>query len=399
MSNHTLHARKGRLILTSLVISTFATWIPWILTGLLLIDIGFTFGRSVGITGQIRTVSSIVGVVTAFILGGLSVRFSYKHLLLVGLSSVAISALVCSLAQNFETVMASYSLLGIAMATVLPMATSLVAEHFPLEKRAGAVGWIIAGTALSGIIGAPIIDFVAGVGGWRLAFLGFVLPVSILSILLVVVGLPSRSKHQPAVSREEYLEGYKGVLLNRSAVACVVGYALSLTAFQAIGFYSPSFFRQRFLVPTGFASMMVSGLYLCLIFGSLISGRLVSRFGRKPVTAYTVFIAGVFIVTFNNLPNLWLSLTLALLGYMSAGTVISASHSLALEQVPRFRGTMMSINSGAEKMGAALGAGIGGVILLFYGWGFMGALLGAMGISAAAIYHFLVIDPVRTESN
>ena len=277
------------------------------------------------------------------------------------------------------------------------MSMSLVADHFPLKKRTSAIGWIIAGTALSGIIGAPIIDFIAGLGGWRLDFLGFVLPISLLSLFLAAKSLPSTPySQQLEVSKGSYLEGFKGVLTNRSAVACVIGYALSLTAFQAIGFYSPSFFRQRFLVSTSFASMIISGLYLCLTLGSLISGRLVDRFGRKLTTVLTVFIAGILIISFTNLSNLWLSLALALLGYLFAGTLISASHSLALEQIPRYRGTMMSINSAAEKMGAALGAGVGGLLLLLYGWNLLGITLGAIGILAAVIYYLLVIDPTRT---
>jgi predicted MFS family arabinose efflux permease len=387
----------GKLILPSLVISAFATWIPWILTGLLLIDIGLTFGLSVGVTGQIRTISSIVGVISALLLGALSVRFSHRSLLMIGLLSISISALSCSLAPNFNVILLSYSILGLAMAIVLPMSMSLVADHFPLKKRTSAIGWIIAGTALSGIVGAPVIDFIAGLGGWRLAFLGFVLPISLLSLLLAAKGLPSTPYSQKLeTSKGSYLEGFKGVFTNRSAVACVIGYALSLTAFQAIGFYSPSFFRQRFLVSTSFASMTISGLYLCLTLGSLISGRLVDRFGRKLTTVLTVFIAGILIISFTNLSNLWLSLALALLGYLFAGILISASHSLALEQVPRFRGTMMSINSAAEKMGAALGAGVGGLLLLLYGWNLLGITLGVIGILAAVIYYLLVIDPTRT---
>jgi predicted MFS family arabinose efflux permease len=42
-----------------------------------------------------------------------------------------------------------------------------------------------------------------------------------------------------------------------------------------------------------------------------------------------------------------------------------------LEQVPEYRDTVMSLNSGAEKMGAALGSGIGGLMINNYGWGSM----------------------------
>ncbi|MFP3951582.1 MAG: MFS transporter [Candidatus Bathyarchaeia archaeon] len=388
---------EGLLLLPSLVFSAFATWIPWVLAGLLLIDIGESFGVPVGLTGQIRTLSSLIGVLMAFIMGALSVRFSHKALLLISLSFIALSALACSAAPNFLVVLLSYSILGIPMATVLPMTTSLVADHLPVDERAGAVGWIIAGTALAGILGAPAINYIAGMGGWRLPFLIFILPINLLSIALVLKGIPPKQPHENVEeNREEgvgLLEGFREVYSNTSAIACILGYALSLTAFQAIGFYSPSFYRQHFMVSKNFASLLVSGLYLCLTLGSLASGRLVDSLGRKRVTVSTAVIAGILVLGFTNTPDRWVSLTCSLLGYFFAGALISSSHSLALEQIPKFRGTVMSLNSGAEKLGAALGSGLGGLVINLYGWSVMGVVLGVTGVASSMTYQLLAVDP------
>ena len=58
----------GRMVLSSLAISRFATMPPGFLTGLLLLDIGNSFGLAVGVTGQIRTAASIVGVLSALLI-------------------------------------------------------------------------------------------------------------------------------------------------------------------------------------------------------------------------------------------------------------------------------------------------------------------------------------------
>ena len=55
----------GRLILFSLFFSIFASYSPNVLSNLLLIDIGETFGVPVGIIGQMRTLSFGVGVIVA----------------------------------------------------------------------------------------------------------------------------------------------------------------------------------------------------------------------------------------------------------------------------------------------------------------------------------------------
>ena len=157
----------GRLFLPSLAFSYFATGPIGVLTGLLLIDISLTFGCDVGVMGQINTVYYLAAVVFGLFMGVLSVRFRHKSLLMGGLLFVGISALGCYFASNFNLMLTLYSFSGVGMAMVSPMAISLIGEHLPLEKRGNAIGWIIAGGALSYVIGAPIIGFIAGLGDWR----------------------------------------------------------------------------------------------------------------------------------------------------------------------------------------------------------------------------------------
>lgn len=50
----------GRLLLPSIIFSTFATYPSAVVTSIFLIEIGLTFGYPVGVMGQIRTSSYIV---------------------------------------------------------------------------------------------------------------------------------------------------------------------------------------------------------------------------------------------------------------------------------------------------------------------------------------------------
>jgi len=391
-------ASPGKLVLPSLVISRFAIAGPEILTGLLLIDIGLTFGYSVGVMGQIRTICSIVAVFFALLMGILSVRFKHKLLLMTGLLLVSISALACSFASNFNVMLLSYSISGLGMAMVVPMTFALVGEHFALEMRPKAIGWIMTGAAVSYLVGSPVIGLIDIYGGWRLAFLGYVLPVSLLTLLLAAKGLPTIvGGPQVAMSRGRFFEGFKGVFSNRSADACLIGSALVMATYQAVLVYSASFYRQRFLVSTGLASIFVLGGALFFTLGAIVSGRFVNRIGRKPLTVLASFIGGVFIVSYTSLPNLWLSLAARFLGGLFIGMTSTASSSLTLEQTPGFRGTMMSVNSAASSMGSTLGAGVGGLALLVFDYGGMALSLGLMGIAAAIVFQLLAIDPTRTE--
>ena len=387
----------GKLVQPSLVLSRFAVQPHGLLIGLLLVDIGLTFGVPVGVAGQIRTVSYVASVVFALLMGVLSLRFRHKSLLLIGLLLLNISALSCAFASSFIMMVIFFSIWGIALAIVGPMGLTLVGEHFPREKRASVIGWIFGGNALAYVVGAPAIGFIAGVGGWRLAFLGFVVPIALFSFLLAIKGVPSSSSRQSALGMRDYLAGFKGVFSSISADACLAGNALSMASWAAILTYSASFLRQRFMVSTGFASIAVLVAALCFFSGSVVGGRIVKKLGRKTVTVLAAFFAGVFTFAFANYPDLWLSMILAFIGSFSAGLRVTASNSLTLEQVPEFRGTMMSISSAADNAGSSLGAGIGGAALLLFNYEGMAISLGAMGIAAAIVFQLLATDPAKAD--
>jgi len=387
----------GRLFLPSLTFSYFATGPIGVLTGLLLIDIGATFGCDVGVMGQITTGYYIAAVIFGLFMGVLSVRFRHKPLLMAGLVFTSVSALGCYLASDFNLMLMAYSLSGVGMAMVSPMAISLIGEHLPLEKRGNAIGWIIAGGALSYVIGAPIIGFIAGLGDWRFVLFVFVIPISLASLLLAFIGLPFTSRNlQPAMNKGTYLGGFKGVLSNRSAIACLVGSVLRSIAFMVVLVYGISFFRQRFLSSMGTASIVMLMAAFLYTLGSLVCGWFVNRFGRKPLTVLTVLLSAIFTIAFTSVPDLWLSLALNFLGAWFFGMGASAVNSLTLEQVPEFRGTMMSINSAAMNLGSAIGTALGGLTLVLFDYEVLGLALGAMGVVAAIVFQTLAIDPTRT---
>jgi predicted MFS family arabinose efflux permease len=388
----------GTLFLPSLVISYFATGPLALSVALFLIDIGKAFNVPVGVMGQINTPYSIVAFIFALFMGILSVRFKHKSLLLVGLLLISISALGCLLAPDFNVMITSYSLSGLGWAMVSPMSVTLIGEHFPLEKRANAIGWIIAGGALSYVI-APVIALIGGFGGWRFALLGFVIPIILASFLLALVGLPSTSRsHQPKVNRRMYMRSFKEVLTNRSATFCLIGDVLRSASFIAILIYGASFFRQRFFASVDFASIWILGAASCYTVGSLVSGPVVNRFGRKASTVLTSFLAGIFTISYAYMPNLWLSLALSFISSWFFGVVTSAANSLVLEQVPEFCSTMMSIDSAVMNLGSALGTAFGGLALLSFDYEGLGIVLGVLGVASALVFHFLTIDPTRKKT-
>jgi len=385
----------GRLVLPTLFITRFVMGTPGIVSGLLLIEMGASFGTPVGITGQIRTASSIMGVVAALVIGALSVRFDHKSLLLTGVVLYLVSSLGCSFAVSFGMLMLFYTLNGMAFSIVSPMSSTLVAEYFSLERRTMAIGWLIAGGSSAFVIGAQVIALIADVGGWRSAFLWFMFPVASLGLLMARFFLPSVERHRTPDS-VSYLGGFRAILSQRSAASCLAGTALRSASFQVVLLYSTSMMRQLFSFSRGTASVFMTISALCYTVGSIVAGRFVQNIGRKRMTVLATFLAALFTIVFTMSGDLWMALATNFLSAWFYGTSVSSGQSLNLEQVPSFRGTMMSLNSASGSIGGALGAGLGGLMILQYGYGVLGVALGLVGIVAGGILHFFVSDPTRT---
>lgn len=402
MSNELGPAEKngslGGLFLPLLAFSYFATGLLGVLVSLLLVDIGLTFNADVSLMSQVNTSYNIAGFVFALLMGVLSVRFKHKTLLIVGILLTCGSALGFYLAWDFVVVLAAYSLSGIGWAMISPTVFTLIGEHVSLIKRANAIGLTVAAGALGYVIGPLLIAWIANLGGWRLCLVGFVIPVLFVSLLMTSAGVPSTSRNsKKSLDGRDYLKGFKDVLSNRSAVACIVGDALRSAAFVATVIYVASFVREHFQMSTAFASLVLLGGASFYAIGSVVAGPFVNRLGRKRLTVVNAVLAGTFTMCYYLTPNLWLSMTLVMVASWFFGMLVSSANSLTLEQVPEARGTIMSLSTASLNLGSALGTAIGGLALSLFGYEGLGSVLGVMGIAAAFVFLVFAREPVSKE--
>ena len=104
-------------------------------------------------------------------------------------------------------------------------------------------------------------------------------------------------------------------------------------------------------------------------------------------------LAALSILAYLDIPNIWLSLAARFLGSTFSAIVFTAANALTLEQVPRFRGTVMSLSQASFSLGGVLGTGLGGLMVLLSGYEAMGISHGAMMLVAMLILYFLAKEP------
>lgn len=384
----------SRLIIPSLLISRALTALPTLVTGLLLIDIGKTFNTPVGVSGQIRTVSSAISILFALSMGFLSIRYKHKPLLVTGLLIYSLSAVTCGLAPNFTTLLGTYALNGLGFALVNPMVNTLIGELLPVEKRTSVIGYTVAAMALFYVTGSLLTSYIAELAGWRWAFMGLVFPVSALSLILALKAIPS-IESKATMGANDVKAGFMAMLSNRSAVACMLGTALGITAWNFYLIYGASFWRQRYQLSTTFVSLAMVFSSLSYISGSLLSGRAVKRIGRKTLVIVSALLIGLATIVATYPPTFWYSYAIGIIASLCAGSMITGFTSLTLEQIPGFRGTMMSVYSAATGLGQLICASFGGFLLLRYGYNVLGIGLGVAGVLSSLVIYAFAVDPTR----
>jgi predicted MFS family arabinose efflux permease len=377
-----------KLIIPSLFISTVVTFIPQLITSLLLIEISESFGIEVGIAGQIRTAAFITSLVLALLMGVLSLRYSHKSLLATGLLLTCLSAIFCFLSPTFALLILGYSISGMSMGIARPMANALVGELFPIDQRPRVISYLTVGGGTAYLLGSLSIGVI---GDWRLAFALLVLPLSILNFGLVVIGVPG-TQSQP--TRLTYMFALKKVVLNMSAVACLISNAFVFITWSVVLSYGASFFRHRFLLEASSIAYLYIPLSIAYIVAGIITGRIVHRVNRKQLTVVLALVHGLCLLVFLNVSNVLFSLLFWLLSSFTSGMRYAAYNSIALEQVPDYRGSMMSLSQVTQDLGSFIGTGIGGAILVFASYDVLG-ILGVASIIASLIFHLFVVDPMK----
>jgi MFS family permease len=271
-------ASPGRGFVSSLTLAFSSTYVIEFITGLFLLDITMVFFGSsepvsVAIASQLVTISSIVTVIAGLLMGILSVRFSRKALLIIGILCVTAGVLGCFFAPNFIFMQIFYPIEGIGTIVVSAMSFALIGEVLVVSKRAKATGWIIAGAPMTGIAGTLVTwFFFTDVGSWRYFLLWFALPISLVAFASAYFGVPSYShKTSITIGREAYLSSFKQVFLKKSSAGCLIGNMIR-HAGLAWGIFGITFFRTQFGLSLGSAALLALGGAVVNVLASITGG-------------------------------------------------------------------------------------------------------------------------------
>jgi predicted MFS family arabinose efflux permease len=114
--------------------------------------------------------------------------------------------------------------------------------------------------------------------------------------------------------------------------------------------------------------------------------------GRKPLGTLACLMAAVLTLAFTFMPTFELSWGLNAVRFWFAGMASTALGSLIIEQVPKFRATMTSLNTTFVNIGMLLASVSAGIALNLYNYQTMALILGSLGVAGTIIWVAFVKD-------
>lgn len=182
--------RGPRVGLVVLALAVFAAITTETLPVGLLPLISREFAVSESTTGLLVSLYAAMVILLSVPITLLTRRVSGKVLLLVSVSSYALSNLFSAFAPSFALLAGARALGGITHAVFFSVAIGYASRLVPVEKTGRALALMSGGVSAGLILGSPLATALAGAFGWRTAFEALVLLMVVVLALLAVL-LPS----------------------------------------------------------------------------------------------------------------------------------------------------------------------------------------------------------------
>jgi predicted MFS family arabinose efflux permease len=401
ISTSTVEPAPKTVFIVALLIAVFTGSVIDVVIPITILDVAETFSVLPGTVAQLDSIIAITSVTTALLLAGFGGRFRYKSQVMIGLLFIVACDIGLYLAPSFTLAQLVIPLNGIGSVLIVVTAQTFIGNSYTLDKKAKAIGWTAAASTLANAVGAPIIGLVTGMGGWRSVFIWFMLPTAVVSLIVVFLVFPRNlAVPQSNIKKDSLMTGFKQVFANKSAVACLItAFFITAYSFGAL-IFEVTYLRQMFSASPGFAALVgpMAGAAIITI-GAIVGGHVVNRVGRKRLTVLAILVAGSFLTLSYFTQDLSLFIALHWLASIFIGITITASSNLMLEQVPRFRGTAMSLNSAFSGTGTAFGFALTGAVLNIFinptiGFQALGLTVGVLAFSGALVNLFFAKEPL-----
>ena len=343
-------------------------------------------------------------------MGGLADRYKRTTIIGVGLFSWSALTAATGLARNFVEMGAARMLVSVGEASLVPAATSMLSDKFPLRQRASVMGIFFMGIPLG--VGCSYIaaGLLGPIFGWRNTFVILGLMGIALIAVLMFLREPIRGAQEGKDVEPILLRDIPTILWQALCDVPTLRYAI-LASILIHYFYAGQMFSQLWLVrERGFEWESIATTYGALslasgvagsLFGGIMSDWYSARFksGRAGFILVMMFLMAPLMISYRFISpdSLWFFVAMGS-GFFMITSVYGPSFSILQEVAPIsirstvVGATMLSLNVLSLGLGSVL-VGLASDMLSLSGFAdpLTWALLTADIISLTAIPLYWVI--------
>ena len=291
-------------------------------------------------------------------------KIQRKFLILLILFIFTLGNFIAFLAPSYNILMLSRLITGLAHGVFFAIGSTIATSLVKKEKAASAIAIMFMGLTVSLVTAVPLGTWIGQKFNWQTTFL-LVAILGFITLLLNLVLLPKKLQKPPKTTIKEQTK----ILLNKNLLLVysitALGYGGNFIAFT---FLAPMLAQVTGFIPSTIATLIL--IYgLSVAFGNVLGGKLADKLGAIKAL-YLLFSALILVLialyfAINN--KILTIIVLIFWGAFAFGNVPPLQVyvvDLAKKYTPNSVDLASGFNIAAFNIGIALGAFVGGIIVL-----------------------------------
>lgn len=355
-------------------------------------DIADDLSRSVPVIGQAATVFLVMSALGGLLAGPLADHYGHRRALFLGLTLTAISAGAGGLAPNYLVLLLTRMLGGFGTAATIGIVFAMASTRYAGEGRLRALSIVSGSFSMAPIVGIPLLTTLSIWIAWRGAWLFVALLAVAVIVMLLVLAPVDGPRPAERFTVRGAVRSYGPLLRSRPMLALFGASAFQGMLFLAALTYNGAYFIEDIGISTQQFGIVAAVSGSAFALGSFAAGQL-GRFDLRLLFGTSMIIASAALMLAYGLALGAVGTTaLICLGFFLAGVNVVAILGLLASETPAGQATTMVINESIFSVGAALGAGIGGVVIGLAGYGGLAVVLPMFGLTGG----LLIWRPLRS---